>query len=307
MEVSDFFRRAANLFPPIYKDCTYRIITNKLTWVVLVMLLLPTALVFYIGLTEFGTFGLDDKRQHEIVDGDKIYYSEDGELLHEFLAQDIFYGFSTGMGELPGFTLGLFGILLIIMISSEIISEEYTAKTMNLLRTTPIHPFEILFYRYLSAVIGTVSILGSYSILFYILVMQFSGIHGMIQELDVLFLVLKLIVLESMVFVGIFCLIAVYMKRAFIVSFVYWLIWETIIPPLSPNILQKFTITHYLNSIEFDSAKAIGWNPNESTYFLINSSGDSLATEPLTAIFVFLFITVGTLILGARGIANRQF
>ena len=68
--------------------------------------------------------------------------------MHEYLAQEIFYGFSTGLGELPGFTLGLFGILLIIMISSEIIGEEYTAKTMNILRTTPISPFEILAYRY---------------------------------------------------------------------------------------------------------------------------------------------------------------
>ena len=308
MEInSNFFRRFKNLFPPIYKDCTYRIIKNKLTWIMIVMLLLPTALIFYGGLTEYGTFGLEDKRESTTIDGDKVYYTEDGEIMHEYLALNIFYGFSTGLGELPGFTLGLFGILLIIMISSEIIGEEYTAKTMNILRTTPISPFEILAYRYMSAVIGTVSILGSYTILFYIMVMQFSGIHGIMEELDVLVLVLKLIVLEAIAFVGIFCMVAVYTNRAFIISFAYWLLWEGLIPVLAPNVLQKFTVSHYLNSVEFEGAKSLGWEVNEATYFLRDSAGDSIATEPLAATFVFIFIASLTLLLGSVGIANRQF
>ena len=308
MEISSgFFRRFKNLFPPIYKDCTYRIIKNKLTWIMIVMLLLPTALVFYGGLMEYGTLGLEDKRQSTNIDGDKIYYNEDGEIMHEYLALDIFYGFSTGLGELPGFTLGLFGILLIIMISSEIIGEEYTAKTMNILRTTPISPLEILAYRYLSAVIGTISILGSYTILFYIMVMQFSGIHGIMEELDVLVLVLKLIVLESIAFVGIFCMVAVYTNRAFIISFAYWLLWEGLIPVIAPNVIQKFTVSHYLNSIEFEGAKSLGWDVSESTYFLEDSVGDSIATEPLAATFVFVFIASLTLFLGSIGIANKQF
>ena len=308
MEISSgFFRRFKNLFPPIYKDCTYRIIKNKLTWIMIVMLLLPTALVFYGGLMEYGTLGLEDKRQSTNIDGDKVYYNEDGEIMHEYLALDIFYGFSTGLGELPGFTLGLFGILLIIMISSEIIGEEYTAKTMNILRTTPISPLEILAYRYLSAVIGAISILGSYTILFYIMVMQFSGIHGIMEELDVLFLVLKLIVLESIAFVGIFCMVAVYTNRAFIISFAYWLLWEGLIPVIAPNVIQKVTVSHYLNSIEFEGAKSLGWDVSESTYFLEDSVGDSIATEPQAATFVFVFITSLTLFLGSIGIANKQF
>jgi len=308
MEISSgFFRRFKNLFPPIYKDCTYRIIKNKLTWIMIVMLLLPTALVFYGGLMEYGTLGLEDKRQSTNIDGDKVYYNEDGEIMHEYLALDIFYGFSTGLGELPGFTLGLFGILLIIMISSEIIGEEYTAKTMNILRTTPISPLEILAYRYLSAVIGAISILGSYTILFYIMVMQFSGIHGIMEELDVLVLVLKLIVLESVAFVGIFCMVAVYTNRAFIISFAYWLLWEGLIPVIAPNVIQKFTVSHYLNSIEFEGAKSLGWDVSESTYFLEDSVGDSIATEPLAATFVFVFIASLTLFLGSIGIANKQF
>ncbi len=308
MEISSgFFRRFKNLFPPIYKDCTYRIIKNKLTWIMIVMLLLPTALVFYGGLMEYGTLGLEDKRQSTNIDGDKVYYNEDGEIMHEYLALDIFYGFSTGLGELPGFTLGLFGILLIIMISSEIIGEEYTAKTMNILRTTPISPLEILAYRYLSAVIGAISILGSYTILFYITVMQFSGIHGIMEELDVLVLVLKLIVLESIAFVGIFCMVAVYTNRAFIISFAYWLLWEGLIPVIAPNVIQKFTVSHYLNSIEFEGAKSLGWDVSEATYFLEDSVGDSIATEPLAATFVFVFIASLTLFLGSIGIANKQF
>lgn len=308
MEInSSLFRRFKNLFPPIYKDCMYRIIENKLTWIMIVMLLLPTALIFYGGLTEYGTFGLEDKRESTTIDGDKVYYTEDGEIMHEYLALNIFYGFSTGLDELPGFTLGLFGILLIIMISSEIIGEEYTAKTMNILRTTPISPFEILAYRYMSAVIGTISILGSYTILFYIMVMQFSGIHGIMEELDVLVLVLKLIVLESIAFVGIFCMVAVYTNRAFIISFAYWLLWEGLIPVLAPNVLQKFTVSHYLNSVEFEGAKSLGWEVNEATYFLRDSAGDSIATEPLAATFVFIFIASLTLLLGSVGIANRQF
>lgn len=308
MEIkNDYFERFKNLFPPIYKDCTYRILSNKLTWIMLILLLLPTALLLYGGVQQYGILGFEDKRDYQMIDGEKVYYDDSGELMHELLAEDIFYGFSTGIGELPGFTLGLFGIMLIIMISSELIGEEYTAKTMNILRTTPITSFEILAYRYLSAVITTISILGIYTIFFYLMIMQFSGIHGILNELEVLVLVLKLIILQSIAFVGIFCLFAAITKKAFIISFAYWLLWENAVPPLSPNIVQKFTITHYLNSVEFDGVDELGWGISESTYYLLNSSGDSLATEPLISIIILTFVTFLALLLGAKGISRKEF
>ena len=76
---------------------------------------------------------------------------------------------------------------------------------------------------------------------------------------------------------------------------------------MAPNVLQKFTVSHYLNSVEFEGAKSLGWEVNEATYFLRDSAGDSIATEPLAATFVFIFIASLTLLLGSVGIANRQF
>ena len=73
------FKRFPTLFPPIFKDCSYRLITNKLTWVLVAILMLPCAL----GLLVYYEFSGD--RISEEVNGEKIYYTSSGELLHEDL------------------------------------------------------------------------------------------------------------------------------------------------------------------------------------------------------------------------------
>ena len=61
---------------------------------------------------------------------------------------------------------------------------------------------------------------------------------------------LKVIILESVAFMGVFCLINIYFERPFLIGIVYWIIWESIV---SGQNYQKITITHYLDSIIFDS------------------------------------------------------
>ena len=62
-----------------------------------------------------------------------------------------------------------------------------------------------------------------------------------------------------------------------------------------------------MNSILFDSTKAMGWDVEASDYNLINSKEEIIATEPLTAMIVILVVAVVALIIGSRGLANRQF
>ena len=158
MEISKMFKRFPTLFPPIFKDCSYRLITNKLTWVLVAILMLPCAL----GLLVYYEFS--DDRISEEIDGEKIYFTSSGELLHEDL-RDIFLDLSQFFG------IGFIALLLGIMFSSELISEEYNLKTMQILRTSPIHPIEIFTYRYISGIITGVILLGLYSTVFYIIVM----------------------------------------------------------------------------------------------------------------------------------------
>ena len=40
-EIMMFVKRSKNLFPPIAKDCAYRLLVNKMTWVLIGILLLP--------------------------------------------------------------------------------------------------------------------------------------------------------------------------------------------------------------------------------------------------------------------------
>ena len=150
MEISKMFKRFPTLFPPIFKDCSYRLITNKLTWVLVAILMLPCAL----GLLVYYEFSGD--RISEEVDGEKIYYTSSGELLHEDL-RVLFLEISEYFG------IGFIALLLGIMFSSELISEEYNLKTMQILRTSPIHPVEIFTYRYISGIITGVVLLGLYS------------------------------------------------------------------------------------------------------------------------------------------------
>jgi hypothetical protein len=51
----------------------------------------------------------------------------------------------------------------------------------------------------------------------------------------------------------------------------------------------------------------MGWDVAASDYNLINSKEEIIATEPLTAMIVILTVAVVALIIGSRGLANRQF
>ena len=75
--VQSFAKRSKNLFPPIAKDCIYRLLVNKITWIVVAILLLPCILGVVI------YFQTDEDRQVQESNGEKIYYDEDGDLIHE--------------------------------------------------------------------------------------------------------------------------------------------------------------------------------------------------------------------------------
>ena len=291
MEMRRIIERFTKLFPPIFKDCSYRLITNKLIWVLIAILILPCAL----GLLVYYEFS--DDRLSEEVDGDTIYYNDDGGLLHEDL-RGTFLTFSEFFG------MGFIALLLGIMFSSELISEEYNNKTMQLFRTSPIHPLEIITYRYLTGVITGVILLGLYSSLLYIVIMMGAGIHGIIEDLNVLLLVIKIILLSWIGFLSIFCAINVYFERPYLICFIYWLLWEQII---SGQNYQQLTITHYINSITYDALLEMKWNITASDYGLVNSNGDIIATDPLISTIIIIFIAIFFVFVGSRGIAAKQF
>ena len=291
MEINKIINRAKALFPPIFKDCSYRLITNILTWIIIAILMLPCAL----GLLIYYEFS--DDRLYEEVDGEKIYYTDDGELLHEDL-REAYLDLSSIFG------IGFIALLLGIMFSSELINEEYNTKIMQILRTSPIHPIEIFTYRYLSGVITGVSIIGLYSTIFYIIVMMGAGIHGILEELEVLALVIKIIILTWIGFLSIFCAINVYFERPYLICFIYWLFWEQIISGLN---YQQLTLTHYINSIIYDSLTEMGWNVTASDYGLVNSNNDIIATDPFISTLIVFIIGISFIFIGARGIASKEF
>ena len=96
-------------------------------------------------------------------------------------------------------------------------------------------------------------ILGLNAILFYYTTMMPSGTHGIIENLDVLLMVLQVLFFESLAFIAIFCVFTAYLEKPYLVGILYWIIWESFV---SGQNYQKLTITHYLNSILFDSMAA---------------------------------------------------
>ena len=102
MEISKMLGRAPVLFSPIFKDCAYRLITNKVTWILVAILMLPCAL----GLLVY--YEYSDDRISEEVDGETIYYTDDGFMLHEEL-RETFLDLSRFFGM--GFIALLLGIM----------------------------------------------------------------------------------------------------------------------------------------------------------------------------------------------------
>lgn len=128
--IQSLAKRSVNLFPPIAKDCTHRLLVNKVTWVIIAILLLPCIL----GLVIY--YETNNDRQVQEIDGEKIYYTNDGALIHEEKRED--YEYQSNL-----IVISFVAIIMAILFSSELINEEYENKTMQLLRTTPIHSFEI--------------------------------------------------------------------------------------------------------------------------------------------------------------------
>ena len=290
-KIKIFAKRSKNIFPPIAKNCVYQLIVNKITWVLIAILLLPCLLGIII------YYETEGDRQVQESNGEKIYVDSEGIPTHEDNRE-------TFLDIYDAFVISFVAIIMAIIFSSELINEEFENKTMQLLRTTPIHPLEILLYRYVSGVICMFGILGLNAILFYYTTMMPSGTHGIIENLDVLLMVLKVLFFESLAFIAIFCVFTAYLEKPYLVGILYWIIWESFV---SGQNYQKLTITHYLNSILFDSTKAMGWNIEASDYNLINSKGEIIATEPFIAMIIILTVAIIALIIGARGLANRQF
>tara|TARA_B110000438_G_C15716977_1_gene607953 strand:- start:37 stop:936 length:900 start_codon:yes stop_codon:yes gene_type:complete len=299
MEIKDILDRATNLGKPIIKDAILRLLMNKLTWILILILLLPAILGLWAYTNE------QDERQVQEIGGDKIYYYDTenelaGTPIHENV-RETFIDISNA------FLIKFIGVLMAIMFASELINEEFNKKTIQILRTTPIRPFEIILYRYIAGVVCMFSILAVTSLIYYIITMMNAGLYGIKEESDVLFLVIKLLLLESVAYIGIFILISVYFDRPFFLGIIYWMLWEMIV---SGGNYQQITVSHYLNSTLFQGLKNMGWDVSTEDFGLIKSAGDEtldLVTEPFTAAIIIAILALITVGLSARGIEGRQF
>ena len=103
--IQSLAKRSVNLFPPIAKDCTHRLLVNKVTWVIIAILLLPCIL----GLVIY--YETNNDRQVQEIDGEKIYYTNDGALIHEEKRED----YQTI--HLGGNIVGALSILLVRLMS----------------------------------------------------------------------------------------------------------------------------------------------------------------------------------------------
>ena len=70
---------------------------------------------------------------------------------------------------------------------------------------------------------------------------------------------------------------------------------------------QQITLTHYINSIIYDSLIEMGWSVTASDYGLVNSNNDSIATDPLISTFIILIVGISFIFIGSRGISSKQF
>jgi len=301
MEISEIFNRSKNLGIPIVKDCIYRLLMNKLTWILILILVLPGLLGLWVYTND------KDERQVQEVDGDKIYYynsNADFELIglpiHEEVRGAFIY-----ISEV--FLIKFIGVLMAIMFASELINEEFNKKTIQILRTTPISSLEIIFYRYIAGVVCMFSLLAFTSLIYYLITMMNAGFYGIKEEFDILLLVIKIILIESIAYIGIFILISVYFDRPFFLGIIYWMLWETIV---SGGNYQQVTVSHYLDSILFKGLENMNWNVLTEDYGLIKTAGNNtvdLVTEPLTAIIIVFITAIATIWISAKGMEKRQF
>jgi hypothetical protein len=106
-----------------------------------------------------------------------------------------------------------------------------------------------------------------------------SGVHGIIEELEILWLIIKIVLFESIAYLGIFCLISAYFERPFLIGIVYWIIWEMIV---SGTPYQQITVSHYLESVLFDGLKNIGLSVTAEDYGLtkiVNRANNSYVSN----------------------------
>ena len=180
MEISEILNRSKNLGIPIVKDCIYRLLMNKLTWILILILVLPGLLGLWVYTND------KDERQVQEVDGDKIYYynsNADFELIGLPIHEEV-RGAFIDISEV--FLIKFIGVLMAIMFASELINEEFNKKTIQILRTTPISSLEIIFYRYIAGVVCMFSLLAFTSLIYYLITMMNAGFYGIKEEFDIL-------------------------------------------------------------------------------------------------------------------------
>ncbi len=301
MEIKEILNRSINLGKPIIKDCISRLLMNKLTWILLVILVLPALLGVWAYTND------QDERQIQKINGDEIYYY-DANAESDLVGLPIHENVRENFIEISNiFIIKFIGVLMAIMFASELINEEFNKKTVQVLRTTPISPLEIIFYRYIAGVICMFSLLAFTSLIYYIIIMMNAGFYGIKEEFDVLMLIIKLIMIESIAYIGIFILISVHFDRPFFLGIVYWMLWEMIV---SGGNYQQITVSHYLNSILFKGLENMNWAVLTEDYGLVKTAGEAttdLVTEPFTAVIIVFIMALTTIWISAKGMERRQF
>ena len=281
---------------PIFLDGIRQFLLARSTLIIAALLLTPCLLS--------GWYWYDNRGETEtqVINGEEVRVSFDGEPLHEFMA-DMFYGLAFHV------YLPMVMALVALLGAAELLDSEFQKNTMQLLRTSPVRMYEILLPKLLAGTVGTFLAVGVPLTCLYFALLVHAGSFGLREHLPLLWAALGTLLLASLAYSGIFLLINALVRRPLPVSLVYWLVWEVI---MSGGSSQRFTVMHYLRSFALPRLDYLGIVADDLNLAIENTSGNlpelvSIATDSLQAVAVLLVLTAVAMLLSTRLLERKQF
>lgn len=295
----------------LMEDTFDRIVHRKVTYLLMAILLLPNigSYFWHQEVADIDRYNEDGEKVILEVHFEERYDEElDEVILEEVVTEVTVEKRSVGdfLDVMFNFHLQLMLLIVSLSLAIGLIQDEREDRTLPLLMTSPITRFELLLYKYATAVPLITCIIWLPVIVFYLTFISAAGSEAVLGNLGLLGVALLLIFLALAAYTAIFFAIATALKRPLLGGVSFAFLWEIFIGGWD-NSFQKITVSHYVRSSAVPLlSEFTGKTTALETLDLLDPSQASLATGWVAALFVMVIVSLSFLILSVLVLRFRD-
>lgn len=277
----------------IMEDTVNRLLRRKVSYLLMLILLTPVSLTWFLNDEINNNEYTNEAGERVILDG------IDEKSVSEHAAGWFFTIFTY-------LYLKILILIVVLSLGMGLILDEKEDKTLQLLVTSPLTRFEVLFYKYIAGVPIMTLLIWVPVLIFYFISMAIVGMEAVTENLGLVGLSLLLIFLACAAYTALFFAFTTFFKRPMLTGVVFIFIYEFFIGIINWP-FQRITVIHYINSAAYPTlSNKIGSTDAREILNLFDHNGEAMITHWVVSLFVLSIISIVFFALAASSLKNKD-